>query len=87
MIQADASILSLNIQQVRAIANDSYLYMSVETVSQANADAQIDLELDTTGSGQSDTFVSMRPGRVFAQSGDQEAALVPDADMGDWQCD
>ena len=79
---ADASILSLNIQQVRAIYNDSYLYLSVETVSQANADSQIDLELDTTGSGQPDTFVSMRPGHVFAQKGDQEAVLVPEADLG-----
>jgi hypothetical protein len=79
---SDASILSLNIQQVRAISNDSYLYMSVETVSQASPDAQIDLELDTTGSGQPDTIVSMRPGRVFAQKDDQEAVLVPDADMG-----
>ncbi|MBI1258727.1 MAG: SH3 domain-containing protein [Chloroflexi bacterium] len=79
---ADASILSLNLQQVRAISNDSYLYMSVETVAQANPDAQIDLEFDTTGGGQPDTFVSMRPGHVFAQSGDQPAALIPDADMG-----
>ena len=78
----DASILSLNVQQVRALRNNSYLYMTVETVSQANADAQVDLELDANGDGTVDTYVSMQPGRVFAQQGDQDAVLVPDAAMG-----
>lgn len=78
---ADAAILSLNIQQLRAVYNDSYLYMTVETVSQANVEAQIDLELDSLGSGAADTIVSMQPGRVFAQTGDQPVEAVPDANM------
>jgi hypothetical protein len=77
----DASILSLNIQQVRALRNDSYLYMTVETVAPANPDSQIDLEIDTTGSGEADTVVSMQPGHVFAQSGTQDAVIVSDAAM------
>ena len=41
------SILSLNIQQVRAVPQRQLPVHEVETVSQANADAQIDLEFDT----------------------------------------
>ncbi len=77
----DASIYSLNIQQVRAIRNDSYLYMSVETVSQSSADAQIELQIDSTGDGQADTLVSMRPGEVMAQQGDGAPTRVYDAGM------
>ncbi len=76
---ADASILSLNIKQVRAFRNDSYLYLAVETAAMANPDTQINLELDTTGSGKADTLVSMQPGHVVAQSGTGDAVVVADA--------
>lgn len=78
---ADASILSLNIQQVRAIYNDSYLYMTIETVSQASSDARVELQVDSTGQGQAATVISMQPGRVLAQTGDQPVEQVPDADL------
>ncbi len=75
----DASILSLNIQQTRAIRNDSYLYMTVEMVSQANLDAQVTLELDTNRSGQADTTVTMTPGQTLLQQGDGAPTVIPDA--------
>ncbi|MFN8563215.1 MAG: hypothetical protein U0703_16745 [Anaerolineae bacterium] len=77
----DASILSLNIGQARAVYNDSYLYLTVETVSQANIESQIDLELGSADGGTGNTVVSMQPGRVYAQTGDQPVEVVPDADM------
>ncbi len=78
----DASILSLNIQQTRAIRNDSYLYMTVETISQANRDAQLTLELDTNLSGQADTTITMVPGQTLMQPNDGAATVIPDAAMG-----
>ncbi len=78
----DASILSLNIQQTRAIRNDSYLYMTVETVSQANRDSEVTLELDTNGSGQADTTITMVPAQTLMQQGDGAATVIPDAAMG-----
>ncbi len=77
----DASILSLNIQQTRAIRNDSYLYMTVETVSQANHDAQVTLEVDSDGNGQVDTTITMQPGAIVMQQGDADAVPIPDADV------
>lgn len=81
----DASILSLNIQQTRAIRNDSYLYMTVETVSQTNRDAEVTLELDTNGNGQADTTITMLPGQVTMQrsdqAGDSAPVPIPDAAM------
>ena len=78
---SDASILSLNIREVRAIYNDSYLYMSIETISQPNPSSQIELGLSTTGTNQMDTLLTLRPGHVLARQDNHEAVLVPDADM------
>ncbi len=78
---ADVSILSLNIQQVRALRNNSYLYISVDTVAPASPDSQIDLQLDTLGTGRADTIVSARPGQIVEQQGSADPVTVVDAAM------
>jgi Bacterial SH3 domain len=79
--ETDSSILSLNIRQVRAARNDSYLYMAIETAAQPSPDSQIDMEIASTVRGQANTIISMQPGHVFAQSGTQDAVIVSDAAM------
>lgn len=78
----DVSILSLNIQQARAIRNNNYLYIDIDTVAPANPDAQIDIELDTLGAGRADTVVSIQPGQALAQRGTAAAEPVADASIG-----
>jgi hypothetical protein len=77
----DTSIPSLDIQQVSAVRNDSYLYLSIQTVAPANPDAQVDLDFDIRGNSQPDVLVSMLPGEVMAQDSDLEPVLVSDAAM------
>lgn len=77
----DGSLLPLNIQQVSAFRNDSYLYLAIQTAAPASPDAQIDLDFDTRGNADPDMLVSLVPGLVMAQDSDLEPVDVSDAAM------
>jgi hypothetical protein len=76
------NVLSLRIQQARALRNDSYVYLMVETAAQVNPDAQLELQLDSRGSGIADTFVIANGNGVFLQQPDGTRELIADAQFG-----
>jgi hypothetical protein len=77
----DTSLMALDIQQVSAFRNDSYLYISIQTVAPASPDTQIDLDFDVRGNSQPDVLVSIAPDQVMAQDSDLEPVQVSDATM------
>ncbi len=78
---ADSSLDLLNLVQVKSFRNDSFVYIELETAAPPSAETQVDIEIDRNRDQRADVIISMQPGRVFAQVGTAEAALVYDAEM------
>jgi hypothetical protein len=77
--ESNVNVLSLRFQQGRALRNDSFMYILLETAAPPNADAQIELQLDSRGSGVADRFVVANVNGVFLQREDGMRAPIPDA--------
>ncbi|MDZ4764889.1 MAG: SH3 domain-containing protein [Chloroflexota bacterium] len=77
--ESPVNVLSLRIQTARALRNDSFMYVLIESAATPNPDAQLEFQLDSRGSGVADTLVVANVDGVFLQREDGTREPISDA--------
>jgi hypothetical protein len=78
---SETSVLPLRIEQVRAFRNESFLYLLIETMAPPDSEAQLELQLDTRGSGTPNVTVIASGKGVYQYGVDGTLLPIPEARM------
>lgn len=78
----DSTVNALNLTQIKAFRNESFIYMALETAASPSPDLRVEIEIDRNRDRQPDVVLSFHSSGVLAQSGVDEPAPVLDAAMG-----